>query len=131
MLSECLNRSGIPVSQFNGNKCWSHGGQRHILLAEDLAKGLKLNPPKNFGKMEKVDPKRFQTLLKERKGVIFFKDYWQRGSEKLENRSGDHIDLWNENKITSGSMFYHSIIELFSFASDLNNSKEVWFWEVK
>lgn len=131
MLSECLNRSGIFVSQFKGNRCWSHAGQKHILLAEDLANGLRLAPPKGFSKMEKVAPQNFQAALKGRKGVIFFKDYWQRGNEKFENRSGDHIDLWNEDEITGGSMLYRSMIELLGFVSDLNKSKEIWFWEVK
>ena len=45
----------------------------------------------------------------------------------LKDRSGDHIDLWNKNRITGGSMFYRSIIELFGFVSDLNKSREVWF----
>lgn len=131
MLSECLNRSSVFVSTFKGNKCWSHGGLKHILLAEDLANGLKTAPPKGFGKMEKIAPGDFQTVLKGRAGVIFFKDYWQRGNEKFENRSGDHIDLWNNDRITGGGMFYRSIIELLGFVSDLNKSKEIWFWEVK
>lgn len=49
MLSECFNKTGIIYSA-QGN-CWSHGGQKHILLAENLATGLKVAPPKNFGKL--------------------------------------------------------------------------------
>ena len=54
-----------------------------------------------------------------------FKDYWSRESENFENRSGDHIDLWNKNRIAGSSMLYRSRIELFGFASELNKSKEV------
>jgi hypothetical protein len=128
-LSEAFNRTGI-VYTANG-KCWSHSGKKHILLAENLANGLKNNKPQRFGKLEIIDPNNFQSLLKGRTGVIFFKDYWKRGNESFKNRSGDHIDLWNKSKITGGSMLYRSVIELFGFVSDLNNSKEVWFWEVK
>lgn len=129
MLSECFNRSNVTYSA--KGSCWSHGGQKHILLAEKLAIGLKNNPPKNFGKLEKINPSNFQADLKNRIGVIFFKDYWQRGNEDFKNRTGDHIDLWNKTKITGGSMLYRSIIEFFGFVSDLNNSKEIWFWEVR
>lgn len=131
MLSECLIKSGIDISSISGNRCWSHEGKKHILLAEDLAKGLHLHKPYSFKSRQKVTPANFQDELKGKTGVIFFKDYWQRGSESAANRSGDHIDLWNKNSITSSSMLYRSVIELFGIVSDLNKSKEIWFWEVE
>ena len=81
--------------------------------------------------MMKVQPSSFETNLKEKTGVIFFKDYWQRGNESMSNRSGDHIDLWNKNEITSSGMIMRSVYEFFVTLSDLNNSKEIWFWEIK
>jgi len=131
LLSECFIKSGISISTFPGNRCWSHNGPKHILLAEDFAKGLKLHSPNNFGSMTLVEPKDFQTTLKEKTGVIFFKDYWARGNQNFDDRSGDHIDLWNKNEITSSGMFMRSIYEFFGTVSDLNKSKEIWFWEVK
>ena len=130
LLSECFIRSGVNLSRFNGTKCWSHGGVRHALLASDLADWLSSQTPPGFGNREKVPAGSFQAILKGRTGVIYFKDYWQRGQESFTARSGDHIDLWNENEITSSSMLYRSIIEWFGFVSDLNKSREVWFWEV-
>ena len=131
MLSECFIRSGISINKFKRNSCWSHSGQRHVLLAKDLASWLVKSKPSGFGKKEKITPSSFQNKLKGRTGVIYFKDYWRRGNENINNRSGDHIDLWNENEITGSSMFYRSVIELLGFVSDLNKSKEIWFWEVK
>lgn len=131
LLSECLNRSGISMNSFKGNKCWSHSGKKHALLANDLANWLATTPPSGIGKKEKITPGSFQDELDDRTGIIYFKDYWRRGSETFNNRSGDHIDLWNENEITGGSMLYRSIIEALGFVSDLNKSKEIWFWEVK
>nr|WP_306663285.1 T6SS effector amidase Tae4 family protein [Saccharophagus degradans] len=64
-------------------------------------------------------------------GVSIFKDYWMRGKEEFEARSGDHIDLWNKNEITSSGIGMRSIYEFFGTVSDLNKNKEVWFWEVK
>ncbi len=114
-----------------GNKCWSHQGKKHVLLAEDLANGLGKNAPPGFNKMTKIHPASFQDKLYDKTGVIFFKDYWRRGKESFKNRSGDHIDLWNKGNITSSSMFIREVLEFFGRVSDLNNSKEIWFWEVK
>lgn len=131
MLSECLLQSGIDLSLYKGSRCWSHNGKKHILLAEDLARGLKKHPPAGFGALETIRPESFQNSLSGRTGVIFFKDYWQRGSESFNSRSGDHVDLWNKNAITSSGMFLRSILEFLARVSDLNKSKEIWFWEVK
>lgn len=81
--------------------------------------------------MIKVNPARFQDELKDKTGVIFFKDYWQRGNETFENRSGDHIDLWNQTRLTGRPMWLREINEFFGAQSDLNKAKEIWFWEVK
>lgn len=131
MLSECFIRSGVNLSTFNGTRCWSHQGKKHILLAEDLANGLKKHTPPGFGKIEKIQSDTFQKKLSDKTGVIFFKDYWQRGNEPFDIRSGDHIDLWNKDEITSSSMFIRSVLEFIGRVSDLNKSREIWFWEVK
>ena len=130
MLSECFIRSGIDLSLFEGSRCWSHQGKKHILLAEDFAYGLKNHTPASFSTLRKINPGSFQTILSDKTGVIFFKDYWQRGKESFENRSGDHIDLWDKGRITTSSMFMREIYEFFGRLSDLNKSREIWFWEV-
>lgn len=131
LMSDCLLRSGVRLENCLGRRCWSHPGSRHLLLASELAAWLAKTPPDGFGKKQDVDPKRFQELLAGRTGVVYFADYWTRKNESFEGRSGDHIDLWRYNEITSGSMFYRSVIEFFGLVSDLNKSKAVWFWEVK
>ena len=134
-LSECFLVSGVPMHKFKGRKCWSHEGHKHALRAEDLAKFLTDSTPSDFGKRENIDPLKFQDLLSGRTGVVFFKDFWQRGQgkskEKFENRSGDHIDLWNDGEITSSGMFMRSVAEFFGVVSDLNQSRKIGFWEVK
>jgi hypothetical protein len=131
MMSECFIKSGIDISLFNGNRCWSHAGKKHVLLAEDFANGLKKYSPPGFGHLEKVIPGSFQSKLDGKTGVRFFKDYWYREKETFDQRSGDHIDLWNKDRITSSSMFIRSILEFLGRVSDLNKSREIWFWEVK
>ena len=130
MLSESLIRSGVSLNGFKGNRCWSHQGIKHALLAEDLANHLKtLNLPW-LGSVKKLNPPTFESAIKGKTGIIFFKDYWQRGQESFDHRSGDHIDLWNKDEITSSSMFTREILEFFGRVSDLNKSREIWFWEV-
>ena len=102
-----------------------------MLLAEEMAHWLKKSNFIWLENIQKINPSSFQDDLDGKTGIIFFKDYWQRGNESLPNRSGDHIDLWNEDEITSGGMTSRSIYEFFGVVSDLNKSKEVWFWEVK
>lgn len=131
MLSECFLQSGIDLSLYKGSRCWSHSGNKHILRAEDLAEGIRKHPPAGFGALKNIRPKSFQEDLSDKTGVVFFKDYWQRGNESFNSRSGDHIDLWNKNEITSSGMFLRSILEFLGRVSDLNRSKEIWFWEVK
>lgn len=131
LLSECFIKSGIDTSVLSGTKCWSHEGKKHLLKAEDMANALLKRAPQGFGACVKIEAGSFQETLKGKTGVIFFKDYWQRGKEKFEARSGDHIDLWNKNEITGSGMFMRSIYEFFGAVSDLNKSREIWFWEVK
>ena len=131
LMSECLILSGISLSQCRGVKCWSHSGEKHILKAAELANWLTKSPPSGFGKKESINPSKFQKELGGRTGVIYFKDYWTRGNESFTRRSGDHIDLWSNGKITSSTMYYRAVAEFFGLVSDLNKSKEIWFWEVK
>ncbi len=131
LMSEALIRSGVSTVSAKAKKCWSHEGMKHVLLAEELAVWLSKANIGGLGKVEKINSKTFQEDLKDRTGIIFFKDYWQRGNESFERRSGDHIDLWNKNEITSSSMFTRGILEFIGRVSDLNESKEIWFWEVK
>ena len=139
-LSEC----GIKTASIPGAiHCW-HGHDKsegHVIRAEELANGLtKISLP-GLKPVIKVNPNEFSKKISGKKGIIFFKDYWQRTiSEKKEsfrNRSGDHIDIWNGSRITDltswarinlriGSFGIHSITDRFS---DFEDSKEIWFWE--
>lgn len=130
MLSDALIQSGVSTVSASVKKCWGHSGMKHILLAEEMANWLNKAHFSWLGKVQKVSPDSFQDDLDGKTGIIFFKDYWQRGNESFPNRSGDHIDLWNKDKITSGGMTSRAIYEFFGVVSDLNKSKDVWFWEV-
>lgn len=139
-----LAKSGVKTYLIPGaTHCWhKHDKSKgHIIRAEELANGLNKFYIAGLHKMVKVSPGNFSKELSGKKGIIFFKDYWQRTNnekkESFRNRSGDHIDLWNGNKITSpdswarihlriGNFGLHS----FGFYSDLEDSKSIWFWRV-
>ncbi|MDF0729350.1 type VI secretion system amidase effector protein Tae4 [Pseudomonas entomophila] len=57
--------------------------------------------------------------LSEKRGIIFFKDCFARAGQSFENRTGDHIDLWDRGRVTG------------YFADQAHRSKAVWFWELK
>ena len=54
--------------------------------------------------------------LMSKTGLIFFKDCFQQSGESLDNRTGDHIDLWNRGITQTGDLFFRS--------------RAVWFWEL-
>ena len=112
-----------------------------MLAAEELAKGLKSFPIAGIGKLQEIEPSEFAEKLRGKKGIIFFKDYWQRTingkKESFRNRSGDHIDLWNGSKITSPHSWARIYLRIGGFGlhssgfySDLEDSKSIWFWQV-
>ena len=95
------------ISYKGGTRCWGKCGsnKKHFIRAQDLANVLK----RNF-KSQSLTGENFQDVLSNKKGIIFFKDYWQRPGES--GRTGDHIDLWNEGTL-SGSVSASPKTELF------------------
>ncbi|MCL6272301.1 type VI secretion system amidase effector protein Tae4 [Sansalvadorimonas sp. 2012CJ34-2] len=140
-LVEC----GVKTTDIPGvTHCW-HGHPKsagHVIRAEELANGLQKVSLPGLKPVIEVDPKEFSEQLSGKKGIIFFKDYWQRTvrgkTESFRNRSGDHIDIWNGSRITDltswarinlriGSFGLHSITDRFS---DFEDSQKILFWEI-
>jgi len=142
-LTKCdVNTSRIPGAEH----CWHKHDKSlgHIIRAEELAKGLEKYSVFLPGvqKIQKINPKEFKDRLRGKRGIIFFKDYYQRTNngkkESFRNRSGDHIDLWNGSRLTDfktwsrihirmGGFGIHS---LFDDVSDYEDSKSIWFWRI-
>ncbi|WP_312633206.1 type VI secretion system amidase effector protein Tae4 [Pseudescherichia sp.] len=132
-LGTALARCGYDVTKLHVHFCWLHPKSAgHILRAEELADALKRTSIPGVFPAIKVHADNFEDVLKNRTGIIFFKDYWRRDNESFVNRSGDHIDLWNGSRLTS--FFSYARIQwgfsVEGFLSDFFNSKEVWFWRV-
>lgn len=97
-------------STYTEPKC-AHG---HARGAESLANWLErqLGRPQRIGGSAQERDK-----LKAKTGIIFYKDCFARTGQSQENRTGDHIDLWNRG-LTKG------------FSDQNYQSKQVWFWEL-
>lgn len=130
-----LSACGVNTSILPGARhCWYHNKSfGHVLAAEELAKGIKKNPVIGLGKLQEIDPKDFKTLLRGKRGIIFFKDYWARGGETIRNKSGDHIDLWNGSRLTDWHTWARIQLNISWEGrwSDYKKSKEIWFWRVR
>ena len=128
----CLARCGVDTSRIPGAiHCWHHTKSAgHVIRAEELAIGLTKYPMAGIHRMQEVDPKGYKNKLAGKRGVIFFKDYWQREiggrRESFRNRSGDHIDLWNGTRLTD----WISWVRILLGISDYTKSKSIWFWRV-
>lgn len=134
-----LAACGVKTNTLPGVRhCWHHDkSEGHTLAAEELANGLaKVHVP-GIKKMRKVNPSEFKSDLFGKKGIVFFKDYWQRTvggkKESFRNRSGDHIDLWNGFRLAHPRSIVQMYLRMGSFGlgSDQSQSKEIWFWEVQ
>lgn len=102
------------------------------MRAKELAGWLRSTPFPGRGATQALDAARFQDQIDGKTGIIFFKDYWARGRESFANRSGDHIDLWNANRLGGAwSRYSRGLQEFIGLVSDLNDSRSVTFWEVR
>lgn len=140
-LSHSLFLCGVLLKGYKGAKCWgcphadSKGRGIHAIRAQELADYLQDRPFAGCPKPIQLTGGTFQAEVVGRKGIIFFKDYWRRSS--VDQYTGDHIDLWNGNKLaTIGWLRTWFRIEYPDFSenwlgmSSLMRSSCVLFWEI-
>ena len=100
----------VNKSTYTEPKC----AHEHARGAESLANWLwkrHLGRPAILGNTAED-----RRTLMSKTGLIFFKDCFQQSGESLDNRTGDHIDLWNRGITKTGDLF--------------SRSRAVWFWEL-
>lgn len=142
-MSKTFHNTGVEMKTFSSQYVRPEGNASsigRILLnnkatatrASELAQWLLTRPICGVGSKEVITGPNWKDRIKGRTGIIFFGEYWERDGESVDAASGGHIDLWNGSRIT-GIYSYFRIqwgISLFG-ESDLNNSKRIWFFEVK
>lgn len=135
-LGTCLAAVGITNNSFKGARCWFKGHPRaHMLRAEEVANWLHRRPFAGCPNASDITGEDWRYQVKDKTGILFFKDYWQREGEK--SRTGDHIDLWNGNSLTASS-FQGRVNNFLRFSvglrelwySDLGNAKKILFWDI-
>jgi hypothetical protein len=136
-VSDALFLSGIPLTNFRGAKCEDGEvgeEEHHALRATELASWLESH--RGFGKPKVYSGETYFEAVKDKKGLIYFEDYWAREGET--QRTGDHIDLWKAGTLASckmGGSIVRRAAPTFSEThfsmSDLSKSKRVLFWEIK
>lgn len=93
---------------------------RGALAAEELARWLAkaLGNPEIYNKGEAFEK------VKDRKGIILFRDYWTR--EASSELNGDHIDLWNGETMPG-----KKAADFLGPETEFQKAKDIWFWEIK
>ncbi|CAH0354231.1 type VI secretion system amidase effector protein Tae4 [Aquabacterium sp. CECT 9606] len=134
-VSSALHHVGVTMKSFKGAAV-QLDGQRAAIRAEEFATWLKLQPFCGLpSKPHNITGPDWQQKIKGKTGIIFFKDYWSRDGE-VSHASGDHVDLWNKDRLTPGfASFMRFTLGLNASSilgfSDLGKAKEILFWEVK
>ena len=130
-----LTRSGVSTTTLRGvTHCWQHPKREgHVLRASELASALMRAQIDGLGRAQTLGAKDFKTQLAGKTGIIFFRDYWQRSRDRDGAPTGDHIDLWNQSRLTDWSSWIRVQLGIVmpGFWSDLEKAKSITFWEVK
>lgn len=132
-LGAALAKNGVKTTSLvaKSRHCWQHqSSEGHVLAAEELANGLARVPIGGIEKMIAIGPDTFQKEISGKRGIIFFKDFWERNGESFRNRSGDHIDLWNGSRLTDWRTWF-LISATLNTGGAYSKSKEIWFWRIQ
>ncbi|PCE23449.1 hypothetical protein BWP39_27610 [Paraburkholderia acidicola] len=144
-LGTCLAGTGITNKSFKGEKCWFHGHPpSHVLRAKEMVVWFQRRPFVGCPSPRIITGTGWQDSVKGKTGVIFFGSYWRRNL-KEKDPSGDHIDLWNVDRLTPSSettlRFTFGIDKVWNplsvfgvgpenLYSNLGDSKLILFWEI-
>jgi hypothetical protein len=104
--------AGVKTDSVPGARCWNGHGRKHILRVKDLVPWIELNS-KRIGCKKKAKFKEVTYAdFVGKQGIVYFENFWG------TNNQGDHVDLWDGQKIAKGDLDY------------FERSEEVWFWEM-
>jgi hypothetical protein len=140
-VSRAIHGAGIEMKSFNGASV-RMDQLKTAILATQLAAWLELQPFCGLPREpENVTGKEWERKMNGRTGIVYFENYWRRGGE-TRTATGDHIDLWNRNRLTPSPVnsvrrwginsvqWLPRFLDHLNF-SDLGNSTTILFWEIK
>ena len=140
-----LKNVGVTFKSYpSKGKCWFKGHEDHVLRATELAEWLKLQPFAGCTKPIDIKGSDWRGRIKGKTGIVYFADYWRRTNSngaKESQPTGDHIDLWNGSRLTTGSGSLRARLTTFGrftlgfdnglIYSDLSKATQILFWEIK
>ena len=109
-LGVSFERSGVSLASYRGAFCWHGHGRSHPLRVEEMKLWLRPHlgePEISTGTDGRQND---HTAYAGRKGIVAQLDFHG------DNGRGDHIDLWNGNRLALGANSY------------FGRSREIWFW---
>lgn len=102
---------------------WQKDKPKYAIRAQELADWLaRLGAVPS--RVEKLSAKEAFDKISDRRGIIFFQNYWGAGQQ------GDHIDLWNVSRLTDWKSWprIHFHLSWEGVWSDYRAADSVWFW---
>lgn len=147
-VSMALFKAGVSFKTFPGGGRCPVGPKNGPMVgsAQRLAEWLKSHPFPGCSRVKVIPPASWEISLKGQTGIVFFQNYWRRRGETTGVGSGDHIDLWNRDKLTPSLQtflrFTLGIVRIPNlnpftrsednpnWYSDLGKSSQIWFWAV-
>ena len=130
-LSFAMKKAGVTFKSYPAKrKCWVHPEADHILAAKELADWLELQPFVGCRQSESITGESWRDKILDRTGILCFEDYYAPSG----GSGGDHIDLWNKDRLTGGIFFgwartRFNIVIPFRM-SDLRKSKRIRFFPI-
>ena len=128
-----LKRAGVEPGQISGATCGVHpSSEMHFIRAAELGSAIAGASITGIGPTERITgngPADYYPRLFGRKGIIYIKDYWHRGTDRPGSPTGDHIDVWNGYR--SSAKWLMEWFAWLGYYSNYAQSKEIWFWEVE
>ncbi len=109
-LGLALQGAGVKTDSVSGARCWNGHGQKHILRVLDLVPWIEKQAAMIGCKKKTVHKGVTSADFATKNGIVYFQNFYGR------NNQGDHIDLWNGQKIAKGDLDF------------FERSEEVWFW---
>ncbi len=128
-----LAHAGVSFNNFAGARCPASTRASGLAAsAQGLAEWLTRRPFAGCPAPESYDGKTVFEKIKDRTGIIFLANYWQRSGETGNARSGDHIDLWNGSRMTAVSSWFrvHIGISWDGLWSDFRGAPKTLFWNI-
>jgi hypothetical protein len=111
-LGIALQGAGVVTDTVSGARCWNNHGLKHILRVKDFLPWIERNTTAIGCKKKTIHKGVTWRDFSGKQGIAYFQNFWG------TNNQGDHIDLWNGQKVAKGNLDY------------FERSEEVWFWEM-